>query len=156
MSAKPLGVGAASRTQAIGDFWRVYCASIPYVRAVTICGIAPLPAYAAWRIAAPFFSATLPPREVCDTQFLHVLPYQRFIAHADEKSNAFSGIKNRNSRCRTTYSLKSDALSVNAIDILPEIARDQEQRSKNRDNVQRYSHLPSSSEGKGETLQRHG
>src|SRR5262245_1664433 len=59
-------------THAIRDLWRVEGA---YVRAVIACGIAPLPPYAASRIAAPFFSATLPPREVCDAQFLHVLPY---------------------------------------------------------------------------------
>src|SRR5262249_37409663 len=59
-------------SHAMRDLWRVEGA---YVREVTVCGIAPLPPYAASRIAAPFFSATLLPCEVCDTQFLHVLPY---------------------------------------------------------------------------------
>src|SRR5262245_23077083 len=59
-------------THAIRDLWRVEGA---YVRGVPVCGIAPLPLYAAWRIAAPFLSAILPRGEVCDTQFLHALSY---------------------------------------------------------------------------------
>ena len=65
-------VSNGTLTHTIRDLWRVEGA---YVRGVPVCGIAPLPLYAASRIAAPFLSATLPRGEVCDTQFLHALSY---------------------------------------------------------------------------------
>jgi hypothetical protein len=50
---------------------------------------------------------------------------------------------------------KSGALSVNAINILLEIARGQERRWRNRDSGRRHAHVPSAWKETGETLQTH-